>query len=149
MNRPGFLSILLHIGLAYINLVRKIGFLLLFITVVGITGFGISYPLWLFASRNQKGYSITALLILAASVTGVLVMRSRRLPTRSVGRYISSGKRMARGLLRVTSALALLTTVYFLIYLFSQGINALGIPLLILFFFFLGLFIYDVSKPKE
>jgi hypothetical protein len=148
LKRPTIFATLLQIGLAYIKLIKRIGSLLLFIAAVGVTGFAISYPLWMFASQNQRGYSLTALLILAGGLAGFLILRGRRLRGHSGGSHLSSKKRVARGFMFAGSALALLAAVYFLIFLFSLNMYGLGIPLLILFFFFLGLFIYGISKPK-
>ena len=148
LKPPRLYSILKQIGSAYFTLIKKIFFLILFIAAVAASGFAISYPLWIFATRSQKGYSLTVLLALAAGLAAVIIMRICRTRKISAAGVNSYKKRIARGFLYTGSIIGFIALLYLIVFLFSQGLLLYGVPLLILFLFFLGLFLYDIAKAR-
>jgi len=142
------ISTLKRIGKAYFLLIKNAFFLAVFIAAVTATGFAISYPLWIFATRSQRGYSITSLIVLACGVAGLIFMRIRRAGKSSPTKRLKNKKKIARGFLYTGSILGFIALLYIIVFFFSQGLLFFGIPFLILFLFLLGLFLYDIGKTR-
>jgi ABC-type branched-subunit amino acid transport system permease subunit len=122
----------------YLRILKRVGLFLFLLLAAGLAGLLVTYPLWLFATRQRRGYNLFIALTLAALLLLLLALRMRR-AIRESGGFPSLVRRRWLPFLRKTGvALFLLALLYLSLLLLSGGLIVAGAAAALLFLLALG-----------
>lgn len=115
---------------SWLEAARKIGFLILLLAGSAAFGFGVAWPLWLFATSQREAYTIFALClagggVLALAVRGII---RRRDAPRNPG---APRRTILSVLLTILLCMTALAGAYFATVLVYRGLWILAIPALL------------------
>ena len=133
---------------------RKVSALILFFLMAGVVSLAIIYPLWLFATRTPRGYTIfCGVLFLSGAAAWIFFkIRSRRIsdpgPSAELENHTRSGNLRHRRLKAAGKAILMVVSVYLTILLFGSGYGAAGTVFLVAVFFLNGWILY-VNKGSR
>ena len=116
---------------SWLEAARKIGFLILLLAGSALFGFGVAWPLWLFATSQREAYTIFALClagggVLALTVRGII---RRRDTPRNPG---TPRRTILSVLLTILLSVTALAGGYLTAVLLFRGLWILAIPALLL-----------------
>ena len=113
----------------YVGLLRRLGSILAVLLMSAVASLLVVYPLWFFATRNRRAYTVTILVTLAIGVSVAVVSRvaNRMRIDRS---YLS--RRLLPWIRTAGTLVILLVGIYGAVWLYARGLYGAAVPLTLL-----------------
>ena len=113
----------------YVGLLRRLGSILAVLLMSAVASLLVVYPLWFFATRNRRAYTVTILVTLAIGVSVAVVSRvaNRMRIDRS---YLS--RRLLPWIRTAGTRGILLVGIYGAVWLYARGLYGAAVPLTLL-----------------